>query len=206
MTAAFMNAGWACGLSIDILHCSDYDILNPLFLGVRLGIFFGRRIRMLHVRPPCSSFSMACNGTVSIRMRSAQYPAGLALLSAVRGEKVTLGDALVEAATKLCQAMSLVGCLWTRERPWTSFIWIYQPVKALSLNYCEAEAYVDVCACSASWKKPTGLAVNPRRLLNSLSIALVPSHIKSLEVLVLTVEHGPALLRRIGRHLPMNGP
>ena len=113
-TIAFMNNGWAWGPPIDIIYCSDYDLLNPLFLGVCLGLIFERRIRMLYVGPPCSSFSMACNGTASTRMRSEQHPAGLPNLSDLRRENVTLGNALAEIAVKLCQAMSLVGrrCLW----------------------------------------------------------------------------------------------
>ena len=165
LTTAFMNAGWACGPPIDILYCSDYDLLNPLFLGVCLGLIFERRIRMLHVGPPCSSFSMACNGTASTRMRSEQFPAGLPNLSKVRQEKVTLGNALAEVATKLCQAISLVGCLWTWEQPWTSLMWIYPPVKAFLLKYCEAKAYIDVCSFGAPWKKPTGLAANFEKIL-----------------------------------------
>ena len=165
LTTAFMNAGWAVGPPIDILYCPDFDLLNPLFLGVCLGLIFERRIRMLHVGPPCSSFSMACNGTPSTRMRSEAYPAGLPVLSAVRREKVTLGNALADVATKLCQAMSLIGCLWSWEQPWTSLMWIYAPVKAFLTKYCEALAYVDVCAFGAPWKKPTGLATNFDKIL-----------------------------------------
>ena len=51
LTTAFSNAGWACGPPIDILYCPDFDLLNPLFLGLCLGLIFERRIRMLHVGP-----------------------------------------------------------------------------------------------------------------------------------------------------------
>ena len=165
LTSAFMNAGWAVGPPIDILYCADFDLLNPLFLGVCLGLIFERRIRMLHVGPPCSSFSMACNGTPSTRMRSEKIPAGLPNLSAVRQEKVTLGNALAEVAIKLCKAMSLVGGLWTWEQPWTSLMWIYPPVKAFLALYGLALAYIDVCSFGAPWKKPTGLAANFEQIL-----------------------------------------
>ena len=72
---------------------------------------------------------MACNGTHSIRMRSEEFPAGLPFLSQVRREKVTLGNALAEVAAKLCQAMSLIGGLWTWEQPWTSLMWIFLLLK-----------------------------------------------------------------------------
>ena len=74
LTTAFSEAGWSVGPPIDILYCADYDLLNPLFLGICLGLIFERRIRMLHVGPPCSSFSMACNGCVATMMRSVVFP------------------------------------------------------------------------------------------------------------------------------------
>ena len=76
LTSAFEANGWSLAPPIDILYCPDYDLLNPLFLGLCLGLIFERRIRLLHVGPPCSSFSMACNGCVSTMMRSVQFPEG----------------------------------------------------------------------------------------------------------------------------------
>ena len=49
LTTAFMNNGWACGPPIDIIYCSDYDLLNPLFLGVCLGLLF----RASYSNAPC---------------------------------------------------------------------------------------------------------------------------------------------------------
>ena len=160
LTSAFANAGWPIAPPIDIFFCAEFGLLNPLFLGVCLGIIFGRRIRLLHVGPPCSSFSMACNGCMSTRMRSAKFPGGLPELSDVRRDRVTLGNALAEVAVKLCQAQSLAGGLWTWEQPWSSLMWIYHPVQAFLLKYREGMAYVDVCAFGAPWKMPTGLAAN----------------------------------------------
>ena len=160
LTSAFAANGWSVGHPIDILYCPEFDLLNPLFLGLCLGLIFERRIRLLHVGPPCSSFSMACNGCPSTMMRSMECPDGLPNLSPIRREKVTLGNALAQVAVKLCQAMSLAGCLWCWEQPWTSLMWVYGPVKAFMLKYCEGMAYVDVCFFGAPWKKPTGLAAN----------------------------------------------
>ena len=44
-------------------------------------------------------------------------------------------------------------------------MWIYPPVKAFLLKYCEAKAYIDVCSFGAPWKKPTGLAANFENIL-----------------------------------------
>ena len=38
LTSAFSAAGWAVGPPIDILYCADFDLLNPLFLGILPGI------------------------------------------------------------------------------------------------------------------------------------------------------------------------
>ena len=54
LTAAFMEAGWKVGPPIDILYDPNYDLLNPIFLGIYFGLIFEKRIRMLHVGPPCS--------------------------------------------------------------------------------------------------------------------------------------------------------
>ena len=51
LTSAFSNAGWSVAPPIDILYCPEFDLLNPLFLGLCLGLIFERRIRMLHVGP-----------------------------------------------------------------------------------------------------------------------------------------------------------
>ena len=103
---------------------------------------------------------MACHGVLSTRMRSVEFPMGLPNLSSVRAEKVALGNALAEVAIKLCQAMSLIGALWTWEQPWTSLMWVYPPVLNFFEKYMEGKAYVDVCWFGAPWKKPTGLAAN----------------------------------------------
>ena len=165
LTTAFEAAGWSVGPPIDIVYCQDFDLLNQIFLGLCLGLIFERRIRMLHVGPPCSSFSMACNGCLATMMRSLEFPHGLPVLSAIRREKVVLGNALAEVAVKLCQAQSLASGLWTWEQPWTSLMWIYPPVVAFMAKYCEARAYVDVCMFGAPWKKPTGLAANFEKIL-----------------------------------------
>ena len=56
LTSAFEAEGWSVGPPLDILYCPDFDLLNPIFLGIVLGLIFERRIRVLHVGPPCSSY------------------------------------------------------------------------------------------------------------------------------------------------------
>ena len=61
LTREFLRQGWPWGPPIDMLYNPEYDILNPFFFAVVLGLMFDRRVRLLHLRPPCSSFSMACD-------------------------------------------------------------------------------------------------------------------------------------------------
>ena len=59
MTSCFEAAAWQCGPPIDIEDDPSYNVLNPLFLCVVLGLILEGRIAVLHWGPPCSSFSWA---------------------------------------------------------------------------------------------------------------------------------------------------
>ena len=61
LTRKFLRQGWPCGPPVDIVYNPDFDLVNPLFLSVVLGLIFERLVRLLHLGPPCSSFSMAVN-------------------------------------------------------------------------------------------------------------------------------------------------
>ena len=76
LTREFLRQGWPCGPPVDIVYNPDFDLLNPLFLAVVLGLIFERLVRVLHLGPPCSSFSMACNRFEKYAMRSANEPGG----------------------------------------------------------------------------------------------------------------------------------
>ena len=59
-----------CAPPIDVLINSDYNLLNVVFIAVIVGILLGGKIALLHVGPPCSSFSVAVNRFLRWRMRS----------------------------------------------------------------------------------------------------------------------------------------
>ena len=100
LTREFLRQEWPCGPPIDILYNADYDVLNPLFFCIMLGLIFERLIRVIHLGPPCSSFSLAVNRFKSYAMRSAKFPAGFKDLHPHREEKVRLGNALAEISRK----------------------------------------------------------------------------------------------------------
>ncbi len=100
----------------------EYNMLNPLFFSIVLGLISERMVRLLHLGPPCSSFSMACNRFKSYAMRSAWEPAGFANLPPHCAEKVRLGNALAEASARLADAQEKAGMFWMLEQPATSLI------------------------------------------------------------------------------------
>ena len=160
LTAAFQREGWQVAPPIDILYCSAYDLLNPLFLAVCLGLIAEGRIGLLHVGPPCSSFSMACNRFLRYRLRSTEHPEGIQGLRPHQQEKVRLGNALAEIAVKLCQAQQKVKRAWQFEQPSSSLMLLYSVVVAFFAKVRACWAHRDVCCDGAPWKKSTCLVAS----------------------------------------------
>ena len=79
-------------------------MLNPFFMAVVIGILLEGRVLLLHMGPPCSSFSMAVNRFVTYAMRSYEYPLGLPGLLPYQQEKVDLGNAFADCCERLAAA------------------------------------------------------------------------------------------------------
>ena len=86
LTECMRERGWQCAAPLDILYHPDFDLLNPLFLAVVVGLILEGRFAILHLAPPCSSFSMAVNRFKSYAMRSWDFPLGLPNLPPHREE------------------------------------------------------------------------------------------------------------------------
>ena len=160
LTRAFIQEGWPCGPPIDILYNPEFDVLNPLFFAVILGLIFERLIRVLHLGPPCSSFSMAVNRFPVYAMRDAKHPEGFGNLPPHRRIKVQLGNALAEIAERLAQAQVKAGNYWMLEQPATSLMWLYKPIAKLIAGDGVYIVVTDVCMFGAPWRKPTSIAGN----------------------------------------------
>ena len=106
LSLAFANEGWKTAPPIDIVMEPEFDLLNPLFLVLVLGIILEGWISVLHLGPPCSSFSMAFNRFLSQAIHSAAHPAGLPGLTPEQQEKVRVGNALAEVALILAKAQT----------------------------------------------------------------------------------------------------
>ena len=108
LTSMFIEENWCCGPPIDVLIDASLNLLNPAFVGVILGLILEGRVALLHVGPPCSSFSWAVNRWRKYAMRSVWCPEGFWGLPAHRAEKVRLGSALAEVSLRLCKAQEQV--------------------------------------------------------------------------------------------------
>ena len=107
LTAAFSDECWCVAPPIVICNGTAFDILNHLFLSIVVGLILEGRVALLHLAPPCSTFSLAFNRFPSMAIRSTMYPGGLPLLFHRERERVVLGNALCETArvqTRPCAA------------------------------------------------------------------------------------------------------
>ena len=145
---------------MDVVYNPDFDLLNPFFLAIVLGLIFECLIRIIHLGPPCSSFSMACNRFKSYAMRSANEPGGFANLPPHRAEKVKLGNLLADIAARIAEAQEKAGNIWILEQPATSLMWLYGEVAILLNKATTYLTVIDVCMYGAPWRKPTSLASN----------------------------------------------
>ena len=158
LSAAFRAEGWPVGPPVDLAYGEQYDVMNHFFLAVLIAILLEGRVLLLHVGPPCASFSMAVNRFHSHRMRTLEQPGGLDDLDAKQRKKVDDGNALAEITTKFTAAQEAAKGFWQWEQPDSSLMWAYRPVRSAVLHASFATR--DVCMDGAPWKKPTRLAAN----------------------------------------------
>lgn len=160
LTSAFWNAGWICGPPIDILEDPSYNVLNPAFLALLIGLILEGRVALLHVAPPCSSFSWAVNRFITYAMRSLEFPEGFPNLPPHRQEKVALGNAIADVALKLCTAQEKVKGAWQWEQPEGSIMLSLPAIKEFISRLGIYQACAWVCFFGAPWAKPTAVISN----------------------------------------------
>ena len=138
----------------------SFDLLDPPFVAVIIGLLLEGRCRLLHLGPPCSRFSMACNRCRKTAMRTHKRPQGLLKLKPIPKEKVRMGNALGDVATHLGTAQERVKQFWTFEQPDSSIMWIYMTVADFMAKYMVIRPVTCVCAFGAPWQKATAVAAN----------------------------------------------
>ena len=165
LTAACLAEGWVCGPPIDILDEPAYDLLDPMFIGIVVGLLLEGRCRWLHLGPPCSSFSMACNRCFRTMMRNKLHPCGLPDLKPVPAQKVKFGNAMADVSVHLAGAQLRVLNQWTWEQPKTSLMWDYPSVKEFMAAHQVVRPISHVCCYGAPWVKPTAVATSMPELI-----------------------------------------
>ena len=122
LTTAFAREGWATGPPVDVITSPITDLLNPAFVMLVLGLILEGHITVLHLGPPCSSFSMAVNRFLSQRIRSRENPEGLGGLRPDQQEKVIVGNHLAEISITLARAQMRVRRFFQLEQPASSLM------------------------------------------------------------------------------------
>ena len=180
LTKAFSAMGVSVAPPIDAAENADYDLLNASFLAVVLGVLASGIVDFVHLAPPCSTFSIALNGCSATRVRSWEEPSGIKGLNKRQQYKVSVGNALAEAAATIMAVQHKAGNLFQLEQPAESIMMAYKPMEE-ALRATESRGYQrDACADGAPWRKPLVLYTPTRRVGQSL-VAGCPgckSHIK----------------------------
>lgn len=154
MTTSFRALGIECAPPIDVIYNTDFNVLNPGFLSVVIGILASHLIVLLHAGPPCSSFSAILNGFRETRVRSREFPEGIPGLTGAQAEKVRLGNALADVAAILVEIQSKAENLHQLEQPGRSLMISYGTM-AKALKTTESEGFQrDACVDGAPWRKP----------------------------------------------------
>ena len=160
LTKAFQDQGWQCAPPLDIIFNEAYNLMDPGFVCVVLGLIFERRFKLIHLGPPCSSFSMAVNRFTMHAMRSWDQPDGFECLTQVQRDKVTLGNALARVAIFIATAQIQVGMFFCLEQPESSLMWRFTPMQEF-MDEKQVFFYTfHACAFGAPWKKPTAILTN----------------------------------------------
>ena len=120
---------------------------------------------MLHVGPPCSSFSMAVNRFLSQRIRSRENPEGLGGLRPDQQEKVIVGNHLAEISITLARAQMRVRRFFQLEQPASSLMLQLPSFRKLLADPSVHLAARCVCVDGAPWRKPTAVIANSSSIL-----------------------------------------
>ena len=158
LSVAFEAEGWHVAPAVDVMIEPAFDLLNPLFMAVVLGLVLEGWFVLVHLGPPCSSFSMAVNRFPSYRLRDVDHPCGVPDLPHHRQVKVEMGNALADATIRIVQAQMATKSFWQVEQPESSLMWYLPAFLELRRKFFHATR--DVCMDGAPWCKPTTIIAN----------------------------------------------
>ena len=154
LTTAFQGIGIQCAPPLDVARNADFNLLNAFFVAVIVGLINSHLIDLLHIAPPCATFSIILNGFAQSRLRSLQFPDGLPDLDPTKSHRVRVGNALAEVAAVLMIAQCKAANLCELEQPGRSLMEHASAMKD-ALAKTGARGYQrNACADGAPWMKP----------------------------------------------------
>jgi hypothetical protein len=66
LTKAFSEGGWVCGPPIDVCLSKHFNLLNPLFVAVIVGLVLEGRFQIVSMTPPYDCSGSSCNGLLTV--------------------------------------------------------------------------------------------------------------------------------------------
>ena len=148
---AMEKVGWCSLLPVDIADDERCDLADPMFFRMVHAVLASGRVELLHLGPPCASFSVA----VSPPQRSPSEPYGICTLSDKARAKVEAGTHLMLAAIELLTVQISVGNRGSLEQPERSQAQWLQEFNAMLVDLKLVTSVCHYCAYGTLWKKPT---------------------------------------------------
>ena len=148
---AMEKVGWCSLRPVDIADDERCDLADPMFFRMVHAVLASGRVELLHLGPPCASFSVA----VSPPQRSPSEPYGLCTLSDKARAKVEAGTHLILAAIELLTVQISVGNRGSLGQPERSQAQWLQEFSGMLVHLNLVTSVCHYCAYGMRWKKPT---------------------------------------------------
>jgi hypothetical protein len=66
LTKSFSGNLWVCGPPVDFKICDDFDLLNPHFVAIVIGLILECRITLISLAPPYNCAPNTCSGIITV--------------------------------------------------------------------------------------------------------------------------------------------
>ena len=161
LSCAFEREGWAVGPAVDVLSHPSFNLLDPMFVAMVIGLILERRVALLWISPPRTTFCRAS----TVQYRSKTYPEGLPGLTGQLAVQVSLANALADTTVSLARAQQRTPAAWVIEFQSGSYF-VEQPgVVKLRDEVRPHHVVRDACVDGAPWRCPMTLLGSHSELL-----------------------------------------
>ena len=153
----------ACDINSDTAEVKVFDLTNNACFKEVKTLLKRKKVRWLHLAPPCKTFSKARKRDkwAKVRkLRSRAKPDGLEPKTPLVREANLLASRSAQLATIQLKA----GGWFSIENPATSYIWLYKPLVRLAKLDRVQLLEGDQCMFGGEYRKPTGWLTNSPHL------------------------------------------